>query len=159
LDRFLMRLTMGYPSFKAEDLMLIRDEQEDPLAQVKQVVRLEDVVRFQDQVRKVHVEPKIREYIIRVAASTRNHSDFILGAGPRATKGLYRAAQARAAITGRNFVLPDDVKLLSPAILYHRVILSAEGRLNRRSVNQAVDKAVSIVPAPLVEPGSLVVER
>jgi MoxR-like ATPase len=159
LDRFLMRLTMGYPSFKAEDLMLIRDEQEDPLAQVKQVVRLEDMVRFQDQVRKVHVEPKIREYIIRVAASTRNHSDFILGAGPRATKGLYRASQARAAITGRNFVLPDDVKLLFPAILYHRVILSAEGRLNRRSVNQAVDKAVGIVPAPLVEPGSMVVER
>jgi MoxR-like ATPase len=159
LDRFLMRLTMGYPSFKAEDLMLIRDELEDPLARVNQVVRLEDMVRFQDQVRKVHVEPKIREYIIRVAASTRNHSDFILGAGPRATKGLYRAAQARAAITGRNFVLPDDVKQLFPAILYHRVILSAEGRLNRRSVNQAVDKAVSIVPAPLVEPGSLVVER
>ncbi len=159
LDRFLMRLTMGYPSFKAEDLMLIRDEQEDPLSQVKQVVRLEDMVRFQDQVRKVHVEPKIREYIIRVAASTRNHSDFILGAGPRATKGLYRASQARAAITGRNFVLPDDVKLLFPSILYHRVILSAEGRLNRRSVNQAVDKAVGIVPAPLVEPGSMVVER
>ena len=159
LDRFLMRLTMGYPSFKAEDLMLVRDEQEDPLAQVNQVVRLADMVRFQDQVRKVHVEPKIREYIIRVAASTRNHSDFILGAGPRATKGLYRACQARAAITGRNFVLPDDVKQLFPAILYHRVILSAEGRLNRRSVNQAVDKAVGIVPAPLVEPGSLVVER
>ena len=159
LDRFLMRLTMGYPSFKAEDLMLVRDEQEDPLAQVNQVVRLADMVRFQDQVRKVHVEPKIREYIIRAAASTRNHSDFILGAGPRATKGLYRACQARAAITGRNFVLPDDVKQLFPAILYHRVILSAEGRLNRRSVNQAVDKAVSIVPAPLVEPGSLVIER
>ena len=159
LDRFLMRLTMGYPSFKAEDLMLIRGEQQDPLALVKQVVRLEDMVRFQDQVRKVHVEPKIREYIIRVAASTRNHSDFILGAGPRATKGLYRSCQARAAITGRNFVLPDDVKQLFPAILYHRVILSAEGRLNRRSVNQAVDKAVSIVPAPLVEPGSLEVER
>lgn len=159
LDRFLMRLTMGYPSFKAEDLMLIRGEQQDPLALVKQVVRLEDMVRFQDQVRKVHVEPKIREYIIRVAASTRNHSDFILGAGPRATKGLYRACQARAAITGRHFVLPDDVKQLFPTILYHRVILSAEGRLNRRSVNQAVDKAVGIVPAPLVEPGSLVVER
>jgi len=159
LDRFLMRLTMGYPSFKAEDLMLIRGEHEDPLAQVNQVVRLEDMVRLQDQVRKVHVEPIIREYIIRVAASTRNHGDFILGTGPRATKGLYRAAQARAAISGRNFVLPDDVKLLFPAILYHRVILSAEGRLNRRSVNQAVDKAVSIVPAPLIEPGGLVVER
>jgi MoxR-like ATPase len=159
LDRFLMRLTVGYPSFKAEDLMLIRGGQEDPLAQVNQVVRLEDMIRCQDQVRKVHVEPKIREYIIRVAASTRNHGDFILGAGPRATKGLYRACQARAAITGRNFVLPDDVKQLFPTILYHRVILSAEGRLNRRSVNQAVDKAVSIVAAPLVEPGNLVIER
>jgi MoxR-like ATPase len=159
LDRFLMRLTMGYPSFKAEDLMLVRSEQSDPLPLVKQVMSLEALVGFQDKIRQVHVEPRIREYIIRAAASTRGNKDFILGAGPRATRGLYRASQAMAASYGRDFVLPDDVKQLFPSILYHRVILSAEGRLNKRSVNQAVDKAVSMVPAPLVEPGALVVER
>jgi MoxR-like ATPase len=159
LDRFLMRLSMGYPSLKAEDLMLVRSEQIDPLTQVTQVVSLEDLVGFQDQIRRVHVVSPIREYIIRVVASTRGHKDFILGAGPRATKGLYRASQAMAAAAGRDFVLPDDVKQLFPRILYHRVILSAEGRLNKRSVGQAVDKAVSMIPAPLAEDQPLVVER
>lgn len=159
LDRFLMRLSMGYPSYKAEELMLKKSEQIEPLTLVKQVVSLEDMVRFQDQIRQVHVENKIREYLIRLVASTRDHKDFFLGAGPRATKGLYRAGQALAAISGRDFVLPDDVKQLYPTILHHRVILSAEGRLNKRSVKQAVDKAVSMVPAPLVQPESLEVER
>lgn len=159
LDRFLMRLSMGYPSFQAEDLMLVRGDQTDPLSQVKPVLALEDLVKLQEMIKQVHVEPKIREYIIRIVTSTRSHNDFILGAGPRATKGLYRSAQALAAMNGRNFVLPDDVKQLFPAILYHRVILSAEGRLNRRSVDQAVDRAVSMVPAPLVEAQPFQVER
>ena len=158
LDRFLLRLSMGYPSFKAEEQMLERGERTEPLTQVKQVASLESLVGFQDQIRQVHVEPRIREYIIRLAGVTRNHKDFFLGAGPRATKGLYRASQAMAAASGRNFVLPDDVKQLYPSILHHRVILSAEGRLNKRSVKQAVGKAVSMVPVPLVQPESLVVE-
>jgi MoxR-like ATPase len=159
LDRFLMRMSMGYPSFKAEDLMLVRSDSGDPLEGVKQVLSLENLVKIQDYVKKVHVNDKIREYIIRMVASTRGHDDFILGGGPRATKGLYRSCQAFAAISGRQFVMPDDVKQLYPAILCHRVILSAEGRLNKRSVEQAVDKAVSLVPAPIVEGQSFEVER
>jgi MoxR-like ATPase len=139
--------------------MLERGEREDPLNHVKQVAGLDDLVKFQDKIREVHVEPRIREYIIRLVGITRNHKDFFLGAGPRATKGLYRAAQAMAAASGRNFVLPDDVKQLYPSILHHRIILSAEGRLNKRSVKQAVDKAVAMVPVPLVQPESLVVEE
>jgi MoxR-like ATPase len=79
--------------------------------------------------------------------------ELVLGAGPRATQGLYRACQARAAMAGRSFVLPDDVKHLCPWILYHRVILGAEGRLSKRSVPQIVDQAVDLVPAPLIEAG------
>jgi MoxR-like ATPase len=139
--------------------MLVRGEGADPISQVKQVLSLDHLVRFQDLIRKVHVNDKIREYIIRLVAATRNHRDFILGAGPRATQGLYRASQAMAAASGRDFVLPDDVKRLYPSILYHRVILSSEGRLNKRSVKEAVDKAVSLVPAPLVNPGALEVEN
>lgn len=159
LDRFLMRLTMGYPSFKAEDLMLVRSGGADPLETIKQVLSLENLVKIQEYVRKVHVNDKVREYIIRMVAATRGHEDFILGAGPRATKGLYRASQAMAAVSGRQFVTPDDVKQLYPSILCHRVMLSAEGRLNKRSVETAVDKAVSLVPAPIVEGQNLQVEH
>ncbi|MCP4220714.1 MAG: MoxR family ATPase [bacterium] len=151
LDRFLMRLSMGYPSFKAEEMMLRSNQQENPLSKVKRVVTQEQLVALQDKIRSVHVQPEVREYIIRLVASTRDNKDFLLGAGPRATQGLFRAAQAFAASSGRNYVLPDDVKRLYPGILNHRIILSAEGRLSKRSVKQAVDKAVGMVPVPLVE--------
>ena len=101
----------------------------------------------------MHVHPEVRRYIVQVISATRSARELVLGAGPRATQGLYRAAQARAAMAGRSFVLPDDVKRLYPAILYHRVILAAEGRLSKRSPQQAVDQAVGLVPAPIVDPG------
>jgi len=159
LDRFMMRLTMGYPSFKAEDLMLVRADQGEQLELVKQVLSLEDVCKIQDYIKRVHVNDKIREYIIRIVSATRNHGDFILGAGPRASKGLYRACQALAAVNGRDFVVPDDVKELYPSILCHRVILSAEGRLNKKSAQYAVEKAVNMVPAPMINPQTLEVEH
>jgi len=150
LDRFLMRLALGYPSPEAEDQMLVRGEKATPLDEVQQVLSLEALGQLQDRIREVHVHPEVRRYIINVCSSTRTAKDLVLGAGPRATQGLYRACQAFAAISGRAFVLPDDVKRLIPAILYHRVILGAEGRLSRRTVNQAVDQAVAAVSVPIV---------
>ncbi len=152
LDRFLMRLSMGYPSADAEKLMLEESGERDPLSQINQVVNLEDIMKFQDQISKVQVIPSIQEYIIQVVSSTRNHKDFLLGGSPRATKGLFRASQALAAISGREFVLPDDIKKLYPAVLNHRVILSVEGRLQKRSVKQALKDAVKMIAAPLVQP-------
>jgi len=152
LDRFLMRLALGYPSVEAEDQMLVRGEKATPLDEVQQVLRLEAIGQLQDRIREVHVHPEVRRYIINVCSATRTAKDLVLGAGPRATQGLYRACQAFAAISGRAFVLPDDVKRLIPAILYHRVILGAEGRLSRRTVNQAVDQAVGAVSVPIVSP-------
>lgn len=154
LDRFLMRLSMGYPSLDAEKLMLERSIGEDPLSWVKQVVSLEDVVKFQDKVHSVRVIPRIQEYIIQVVASSRKHKDFLLGGGPRATKGLFHASKALAAVSGRDFVLPDDVKRLYPFVLNHRIILSAEGRLQKQSVMQALENAVNLIPAPIVRPDS-----
>jgi MoxR-like ATPase len=101
------------------------------------------------------VIPRIQDYIIQIVASTRSHKDFLLGGSPRATKGLFRAAQALAAIQGREFVLPDDVKRLYASVLNHRVILSVEGRLQKRSVNQALEEAVSMIPAPIIQPDSI----
>jgi MoxR-like ATPase len=153
LDRFLMRLSIGYPSPQAEEQMLEHGERGDPLEGVAQVLSLENLASLQDQVREVHVHPEVRRYIVQVSVATRSIRELVLGAGPRATQGLYRACQARAAMAGRSFVLPDDVKHLCPSILYHRVILGAEGRLSKRSVSQIVDQAVDLVPAPLIEAG------
>ncbi|HEV2845960.1 MAG TPA: MoxR family ATPase, partial [Thermoanaerobaculia bacterium] len=153
LDRFLMRLAIGYPSAQAEEQMLVRGERSDPLDGVAQVLSLEVLAKLQDQIREVHVHPEVRRYIVQVSSATRAARELVLGAGPRATQGLYRAAQARAAMAGRSFVLPDDVKRLYPAIFYHRVILGAEGRLSKRSIPQVVDQAVGLVPAPIVNPG------
>jgi MoxR-like ATPase len=151
LDRFLMRLSIGFPGLEAEEQMLARGEHGDPLDQVVQAVSLEALAKLQEQVREVHVHPEVRRYIVEVGAAPPNNSALVLGAGPRATQGLYRACQARAAMAGRSFVLPDDVKNLYPAIFYHRVILGAEGRLSKRTVQQTVDQAVDLVPAPLVD--------
>jgi MoxR-like ATPase len=152
LDRFLMRLAVGYPSAAAEEQMLVRAAG-DPLEKVVPVMSLDELAQLQDQIREVHVHPEVRRYIVQVITATRTARELVLGAGPRATQGLYRACQARAALAGRSFVLPDDVKRLYPAMLYHRVILGTEGRLSRRSVQQVVDQAVGLVPAPLVDAG------
>jgi MoxR-like ATPase len=152
LDRFLMRLSIGYPALEAEEQMLVRGERSDPLNEVQQVLSLEVLAQLQDRVREVRVHPEVRRYLIRLVTATRTTKELLLGAGPRATQGLYRASQALAALDGRDFVLPDDVKRLYPAILYHRVILGAEGRLGRRTVQQAVDQAVRLVPVPILNP-------
>jgi MoxR-like ATPase len=152
LDRFLMRLSIGYPNLEAEEQMLVRGERSDPLNEVQQALSLDVLAQLQDQIREVRVHPEVRRYLIHLVTATRTAKDLVLGAGPRATQGLYRAAQALAAMAGRAFVLPDDVKKLYPAILYHRVILGAEGRLSRRTVQQAVDQAVGLVSVPIVDP-------
>lgn len=151
LDRFLMRLSLGYPDPEAEERMLVRGERVNPFDEVREVMGLEDLARLQDRIREVHVEPEVRRYLVQVVTATRSARELVLGAGPRATQGLYRACQAFAALSGRSFVLPDDVKRLAPAVLCHRVILGAEGRMSRRSVPQVVDQIVETVDAPILE--------
>jgi len=157
LDRFLMRISLGYPGLEAELEMLSRSEHSDPLDEVQSVLSLDHLAALRQKVREVHVHPEVRRYVVQLVSATRSSQDFALGAGPRATKGLFRAAQVAAAMSGRNFVLPDDIKRLFPSILYHRVILGAEGRLSRRTVGQAVDQAVGMVPAPVIDPSMVVV--
>ena len=159
LDRFLMRLSLGYPGLDAELEMLARGETSDPLEQVQPVLPLERLLQLRETARQVHVHDEVRKYIVQLVAATRTSKDFALGAGPRATKGLFRAAQVAAAMNGRTFVMPDDVKRLFPSVLYHRVILGPEGRLSRRTVGQAVDQAVSLVPAPVIDPVAVVTPR
>lgn len=158
LDRFLMRLEIGYPGEDAEMTMLAAaagPRGDDPLAQVEQVMSLDVLAKLQERVRAIHVHPEVRRYLVRVVAATRSHEHLVLGGGPRATLGLQRSCQAAAALAGRTFVMPDDVKRLVPSVLYHRVILGAEGRLSRRSVAKVVDEAVKMVPAPIIDQEAL----
>lgn len=156
LDRFLMRIGIGYPSEDAEDTMLVELDRHDLLEQVEEVSSLEELIELQEAAGEVHVHPVVRQYIIRTVAATRTSSDFALGAGPRASIAVFRACQALAAISGRSFVLPDDAKRLLPVVLPHRLILSTEGRLKRRSVVEALQETVETVPAPVVGPEGIV---
>ena len=157
LDRFLMRLEIGYPDEEAELRMLAAQQGagEDPLAVVEQVMSLDVLAQLQQRLRGIHVHPEVQRYLVRVVSATRQHPHLVLGAGPRGTQGLQRVCQAAAAMAGRTFVIPDDVKRLVPAVLYHRVILGAEGRLSQRSPGQVVDEIVKSVPAPMIDPHAL----
>lgn len=149
LDRFLMRLSIGYPSLEAEEEMLTRSEQEEPLDQVQPVLSPDALVALQQAVRRVHIQPSVRSYLLELVTATRTHRDLVLGAGPRATKGLFRAAQAWAAMQGRDFVIPDDIKLLVPVILGHRIILAADARLSGKYTGKILEELLHRVMVPI----------
>ena len=129
LDRFIMKIALGYPSQEDENAILLRFERTDPLDRLDSVVSPEQILAMQEQVREIRVENSIRNYIVNVCRATRTHSEIELGASPRATMALYRTCQALAAIRGRDYVLPDDVKMMAPYVLTHRLIIAAQTRL------------------------------
>lgn len=149
LDRFLMRLSIGYPSFTDENELLERLRLEHPLDALGQVASAEEVVAAQRAIREVFVHEKVRQYLVRIVHATRRHEELALGASPRASIALYRTAQCLAALEGREFVIPDDVKFVAEAILAHRVILSSEARLRGRAVEDLIDDLLGSIPAPV----------
>lgn len=149
LDRFLLRLTLGYPTLDDEVAVLERYQQTDPLTDLAPVTDAETVRRLQGQVRSIHVSEPVRRYIAEVVRATRSHDDVQLGASPRATLALHRAAQALAAVRGRAFVAPDDVKYLAVPVLAHRLILHTEARLRGRTARHVVQNLVEKLPAPV----------
>lgn len=149
LDRFLMRLSIGYPSFTDENELLERLRLEHPLDALEQVASAEEVVAAQRAIREVFVHEKVRQYLVRIVHATRRHEELALGASPRASIALYRTAQCLAALEGREFVIPDDVKFVAEAILAHRVILSSEARLRGRAVEDLIDDLLGSIPAPV----------
>lgn len=149
LDRFLMRIEVGYPSESQENDILLRFEHEDPLLSVTPVVEPEQILEMQEAVRHIRVEASVRRYVVNVSRTTRTHPDIELGASPRATMGLYRAAQALAAIRGREFVIPDDVKEMAPYVLTHRLIVNPQTRLRGRRPQDVIREVVNTVPVPV----------
>ena len=149
LDRFMLRLELGYPAIDEEVAILARYEQDDPLDHLRPVASADDILAQQRAIRTVHVSDPVRRYIVEVARATRVSDDVQLGASPRAALALHRGAQTLAALRGRAFVRPDDVKELAAPVLAHRLLLAPEARLRGRSPAEVVRNAVAKVPAPV----------
>ena len=149
LDRFLLRINLGYPSEEEEGVILCRFQQENPLDTLPSVIEVAELLELQGLCRQVYAEESVRNYIIAITRATRSHQGIELGASPRASLSLYLASQALAAIRGRNYVIPDDVKYLAVPALAHRLIIRAEARLRGGSLQNMVEEVVSTVPVPV----------
>jgi MoxR-like ATPase len=154
LDRFLIRFNLGYPSMDEELKMLDLLERGNPLDQLQPVATAEELLAAQEAVRTVHVDPKVRRYITEIVHSTRECDDVALGGSPRATLALFRTAQALAAVSGRNFVRPDDVKQMSGPVLTHRLILRPESRLRKLTPAAVVADLVADQRVPMLSNGT-----
>jgi MoxR-like ATPase len=149
LDRFLMKIGLGYPSEEQENDILLRFERQDPLDELESVAEPETILELQRRVREIRVESSVRHYIVNVCRATRAHEDIELGASPRATMALYRTCQALAAVRGRDYVLPDDVKFLAPFVLTHRLIIAPQTRLRGRQPADIIRDVVNTVRVPV----------
>jgi len=149
IDRFLLRIKLGYPSEDEENAILLRFEHQDPLDKLEAVTSPDELLAMQEAVRHVKVEDSVRQYIVRIVRGTREHRHVDLGVSPRGSLALYRTAQALAAIRGRTFATPDDVKALAPSVLTHRIMLSPQTRLRGRTPEEVVAEIVDEVPVPV----------
>jgi len=151
LDRFMLRLEIGYPSEDEEGEILTRFRESNPLDDLEAVTGADELLALQKLCRRVYVDASVRDYIVAMVRATRKHEDVKLGASPRASLSLHRAAQAFAAVRGRTHILPDDVKLLAVPALAHRLIVETEARLRDRTAERIVADVLSSVPVPVEE--------
>jgi MoxR-like ATPase len=148
LDRFLMKLTVGYPTAEAEAEVLRTQKMGPTVTHLTPVLTAADVNSMIDVVKQVEVSPTLEQYIVAIAIATRTMSEVRLGVSPRGSLALLRAARAAAAAEGRYFVIPEDVKAMAPVVLAHRLILQPDAELQGRTGTELVTRAVSSVPVP-----------
>jgi MoxR-like ATPase len=148
LDRFLLRVRLGYPSPTEEMRILSEQQLRHPIESLSAVVRVDELLAAIEGIRQVYVSPAIQKYIIDLVGRTRQSGDVYLGASPRGSLALFRAGQARAALQGRDHVLPDDIKALAVAVLGHRIIVSPAARLRELSADRIVQEIVYSAPVP-----------
>ena len=151
LDRFLVRLSLGYPSFDEESKMLTKLQKGHPIDDLPTVVPAADVIACQDAIREIHLDDKVKTYILDIVHGSREHEDVLLGGSPRASIALFRCAQSLAAIQGRDFVTPDDVKRMAQPVLGHRLILKPESRLRKKTPAVVVNELVSDARVPILD--------
>ncbi len=152
VDRFLLKLRLGYPSMEDEIRLMDRQQYRHPLEELSQVVAIEELISAQEAIKEVYIAPSLKRYIVDLVQQTREHGEVYLGASPRGSLALYRTAQAKAAMIGRDFVLPDDIKALVVPTLSHRVILGPGARLRDLSAEQVVQEILVSVSVPGGDP-------
>jgi len=148
LDRFLLKISLGYPSKAEEMTILERFQKDDPLIALEPVADPEQLTHMQQRRKEIRISTPIREYITDIVVATRHHKSLRFGSSPRGSLGLMRAAQGLAALRGRSFVLPDDIKELILPVLGHRIILSEKGKLSGESPEHALEEIISRIPVP-----------
>lgn len=148
LDRFLMKFSLGYPTMEEELQMLEKLQYEHPLNRLEAVVDASDLIACQLAIKDIRVDDKVRQYLMQIVHDTRDHEDLSLGASPRASIALFRSSQALAALRGRKFVTPDDVKRVAGPILNHRVILKPESRLRKLTAEHVIEEVVAEIAVP-----------
>jgi MoxR-like ATPase len=149
VDRFLMKIVIGYPDAEDENAILLRFQHTNPLDTLESVVEADDILAMQTRVRQVRVEESVRRYVVDVARATREHRDVLVGVSPRGTMALYHTSQALAAIRGREYVIPDDVKYLAPTVLTHRILINPKTRLRGRTQTDVITDIVEAVAVPV----------
>ncbi|HEY57758.1 MAG TPA: MoxR family ATPase [Anaerolineae bacterium] len=152
LDRFFLRLRLGYPTQRDELRILERQQRRHPIEDLSPVVALEDLLAAQEAVKEVHLAPALRLYIVEITRRTRSAPGVYLGASPRGSLALFRAVQARAALEGRKYGLPEDVQALAVPVLAHRLILSPQTRLEGRTPEEFIRDLLAQVPPPGGDP-------
>jgi MoxR-like ATPase len=155
LDRFLLRVQMGYPSEEEEQAILHRFKREEVLDTLQPVVSAEQLLEMQRAIRAVHWSPEVERYLLLLVRATRGHAAVQLGVSPRGTLALARACEALAAIQGRDYVQPDDVKRLAPSVLAHRLLTTSRARMNGRQNGEIVKDIVESIPVPVEKIGPL----
>lgn len=148
LDRFLLRVNLGYPDKHDEIAILRRQRVAHPLDALTKVIEIGELLELQEAIKEVHFDELVEEYVVAFTTATRHHEDVYLGASTRGSLALYRAAQARAAIQGRDYVTPDDIKALAGPVLAHRLIVNPAARVRNVSANAVINELLGAVPVP-----------
>lgn len=148
LDRFLMRISLGYPNFAEELSIIEHQEQVHPIESLEAVVTAEEIIALQVAAQSVYVDQLVRQYIVSLTEATRNHREISLGASPRASLGLFRSARALALVRDRDYVIPDDIKALAIPVIAHRLVLSPSARMRGMRNTDVVEDLLNNVPVP-----------
>jgi MoxR-like ATPase len=148
LDRFMMRISLGYPDPEDEIIMMDSQQYIHPIEEIGQMMDVEELLEAQETVKDIYIDDSIKEYIVAVVGETRKHPDVYLGASPRGSLALHKTSRARAALLGRDYVIPDDVKALAQVTLSHRLIISPSARIKNVDPKAVVEEITSSVPVP-----------
>ena len=152
LDRFMIKLQIGYPDPADERLMVRSQQGRHPIESLPVVSSPEELIRFQNSIGQIHLDDSLLDYIIKLVSTTRHHRELSLGASPRSSLALTRCAQARAALLGRDYVLPDDIKAMAVPVMSHRLIVKSESILRGRQAEAIVAELLNTVPVPVEGP-------